>query len=770
MGVSSSKRQRQVTRLLEDLFEQSEPKKKRLAYIDKIWKLVDPNKTGYLDKKRALMLIKALVRYCRTRAIRVMLASPRAQNKWSWSRKGRTTSEFKHRRTFTSGTLKRHSEISHTRHWSEEGAELEDFADFRINDQSDASEYVDRFLRRLKKFDFETDGMITSVEFRVWMESSLDNPVAAVKEVLRLEKKQLSHNTSVSIESRSTKVVLQNYRRRRRNTFSTEFDGKSPTATPSGILKDEREFINEMGLFDLCPLSVNTPFGRGHAIDHEKGGKILIHYPWGARSGGCKAHFVRTGERKSHIGKRFTYQGLELAFTVNEPGKLMKAAEVREELTLHRELANGSVSPDVLEQLTENQLKYFLPVLLRTPDDVLCRILAKNTELLRRAYWIINSYPEQVHRNYINFVRERSPDIQKLNTVRFFRDHMKDAMECTRFDSLQIFCPLFPSRLVERIDVVKKFRSGHAPALLSVEFRGLPSLPVKVIFKPDECRADAACLTMFRVFNRCWEESSLSPMPYAFTFEVCPLGKKSGVIQFIPNAVELQGYSIDKIKDLNDLDLDEFIRSAAGSYVACYIMGCRDRHKSNFMIKDDKTFLQIDFKHCFDRQTRGVDAPHFSVRRGMRKALKERSKWRTFKELCKEAFRVLRRRSQIIIRMCLMLFEGLWFTPQEIELWLIKAFRLGEIEEQAVAFIPKSIKEGVTSFQRRLKSWTHKKSLQRQEKKIKKSSPSDSRSKSRLTSLGSSKSPKRKDFIPEEIESKEDKLEYGVNLVAPRLD
>jgi hypothetical protein len=338
------------------------------------------------------------------------------------------------------------------------------------------------------------------------------------------------------------------------------------------------------------------------------------------------------------------------------------STEVVQELNLYRDIANDTVDDGVIDSLSLEQIKAFLLVLVRRPlNRLLDRISKeKDIQLLRRLFWLTNANHENVHTYYSEYVMRESPRIQKLNTVKFFQ-HLKEAEEKMRFDNLHVFCPLFPSRVVQRVDVVKRFTSGHGPMLLSMEFKGLPSLPVNVVYKPDECRADAACMMVFRVFNRCWQaaKSTMKLCPYAYTFEVCPLEESSGIIEYIPGAVELQGWDCANILNLSRPDLMEFVRSAAGSYVACYIMGCRDRHKSNFMIKDKRTFLQIDFKHCFDRQTRGVDAPHFSVLRGMKKALKEREAWGLFKKLCQDAFKVLRRRTQLIIRICLQAFEVL---------------------------------------------------------------------------------------------------------------
>ncbi len=183
-------------------------------------------------------------------------------------------------------------------------------------------------------------------------------------------------------------------------------------------------------------------------------------------------------------------------------------------------------------------------------------------------------------------------------------------------------------------------------------------------------------------------------------------------MEFIGNSCELQVWDLDKILDLTPEDLLEFVRSAAGSYVACYIMGCRDRHKSNFLIKDGHTFLQIDFKHCFDWKT-VMDAPHFAIQRGMRRNFKQRGVWKLFKKLCVAAFRALRRLSQPLIRLALRAFTGLWYEPARMEAWMVKSFRLGETEEQACRAIPKLINAGIASLKKKIKSWTHKQSLAR---------------------------------------------------------
>eukprot|EP00466_Bigelowiella_natans_P011878 jgi/Bigna1/141468/aug1.62_g16176 len=69
MGSSHSTKSK-VSSLLEDLLDGTPRGRKRTEFIEKIWKLVDPKKSGVLDGPRALMLIKALAKHCKARAIK----------------------------------------------------------------------------------------------------------------------------------------------------------------------------------------------------------------------------------------------------------------------------------------------------------------------------------------------------------------------------------------------------------------------------------------------------------------------------------------------------------------------------------------------------------------------------------------------------------------------------------------------------------------------------------------------------------------------------
>lgn len=112
---------------------------------------------------------------------------------------------------------------------------------------------------------------------------------------------------------------------------------------------------------------------------------------------------------------------------------------------------------------------------------------------------------------------------------------------------------------------------------------------------------------MFQAFNAVWGCSGLPLKPRAFSYFVVPTGRNRGMIEFVDNSVPLTKFNWDGILQLPQDDFDELIATAAGGYVAAYnwilvcfytfryVLGVRDRHRDNMLIKDGKIFFQIDF-------------------------------------------------------------------------------------------------------------------------------------------------------------------------------
>lgn len=173
--------------------------------------------------------------------------------------------------------------------------------------------------------------------------------------------------------------------------------------------------------------------------------------------------------------------------------------ETDKDMRLIHRLCLETIDDRLVDSLSNKQVLRTLPLLLMRRHGAVLRLLQSDVDLTRRAFWTMNCVPGLVHSEYTRFVMSTAPTAILSRTLRFFQ---RDFELGETHSNLDIFCPLFPARTVSEVRIVKKFTSGHGPMLAEMRFNGLPSLPVDVIYKPDDCRADAACVSMFRFFNQ----------------------------------------------------------------------------------------------------------------------------------------------------------------------------------------------------------------------------------------------------------------------------
>jgi hypothetical protein len=138
------------------------------------------------------------------------------------------------------------------------------------------------------------------------------------------------------------------------------------------------------------------------------------------------------------------------------------------------------------------------------------------------------------------------------------------------------------------ISTLKKFASGHAPLLLLLNYQD--GSGDCMVYKNDDLRTDLMVCSMFRVFNALWRCNSNSGREIAasaLAFNVYPLSVSCGMMEFVSESTSLRDWGdiSDNIAKMTPVQLDEFIASAAGSFVSCYVLGIRDRHRDNIMVQ-----------------------------------------------------------------------------------------------------------------------------------------------------------------------------------------
>jgi len=263
---------------------------------------------------------------------------------------------------------------------------------------------------------------------------------------------------------------------------------------------------------------------------------------------------------------------------------------------------------------------------------------------------------------------------------------------------------------VTSIRLEKIYPSNVRPILLTLNPGKSES--IQCIFKRgDDLRQDFAVQTMFFVFNRLWKQSPLLYKPFIHQYKVLPMGPQMGIIEFVPNSTSSGKFDWNSISEsfstpLNAIDKLTFLKSMAGSYIACWILGIRDRHQDNMLIKEGKIFFHIDFGFIFN-DAPGFDAPIFSIPRAFRQNLSG-DEWNFFLKLCGDAFAVLHQNAGLIINTCTSIMNDLpTVTGAQVRKYLVRSMMVGLSEKSAKHKIRDLILEGTNSAQKEIKNLMH---------------------------------------------------------------
>ena len=113
----------------------------------------------------------------------------------------------------------------------------------------------------------------------------------------------------------------------------------------------------------------------------------------------------------------------------------------------------------------------------------------------------------------------------------------------------------------------------------------------------DDLRKDWAVIQMFNFMNGIWGRNSVlfqGILIQALTYKIIPMGPEYGIIELIPDCLTLKEYCEQKEK-LDKKAIATLRATCAGSFMAAYIMGIRDRHFDNVLVAKDGTCFHIDF-------------------------------------------------------------------------------------------------------------------------------------------------------------------------------
>lgn len=226
--------------------------------------------------------------------------------------------------------------------------------------------------------------------------------------------------------------------------------------------------------------------------------------------------------------------------------------------------------------------------------------------------------------------------------------------------------PLNAGKDVIGVRVEKVFDSGSKPLLLELSL----SAEEKewIIFKPDPVIKDCLALCVLSVFNDMWAEEN---KPYfAVLYNVLPQ-RNFGLIECLSGVESVQVWDEDEkwhsISELNQADRERFLHSAVGGFIAAHLLGVRDRHKDNMLIRNGQELVMIDFEYLFgmgflfDAPSIAISAPMVQWIRGLGDQY-----WCNFEAECCSAFLILRAKKSHVMTMVCQLFADTGVYTREV--------------------------------------------------------------------------------------------------------
>jgi len=284
--------------------------------------------------------------------------------------------------------------------------------------------------------------------------------------------------------------------------------------------------------------------------------------------------------------------------------------------------------------------------------------------------------------------------------------------------------------VIQSVGVQKVFDSFARPKIVALRRAGdgvklsaiaaaANSVSPKIMIKAgDNLMADVGVMMMFRCFNAIWSaDSSIrkkygdTGIPFAFTFEVTPTSASRGHLEGLTNLNSLAKFSWKAWADENRNNeevLNEMLRTAVGSYIGSYVLGVRDRHYDNVIVKNNRTMLHIDFSYLLGK-VMPADGPPISISPGMEGGFKAAGIWDRFVQVSVDAFKSLRQNSDVVIRIATLLFNKGGFTVGETKKFLESTSSLNTKRREGTALksVQKQIVDSSKHVGNHLKTFAH---------------------------------------------------------------
>eukprot|EP01127_Copromyxa_protea_P012209 TRINITY_DN3157_c0_g1_i3.p1 TRINITY_DN3157_c0_g1~~TRINITY_DN3157_c0_g1_i3.p1 ORF type:complete len:654 (+),score=84.54 TRINITY_DN3157_c0_g1_i3:466-2427(+) len=434
------------------------------------------------------------------------------------------------------------------------------------------------------------------------------------------------------------------------------------------------------------------------------------------------------GEKYPDLASRAkeTVSDVDLFYLPNQSHPLWKTEEIIPPPGINDVMAlahifAGFFTADMLRKFTYDQVFFYSSFLLKASKQrkdwmlVLQDILNGTPSLAQHIYFIhkVTGFAPNSPITVWRSAKTMELTTKWLNEVLVIGSGKTKLQAGKEWQGLHLIDPLGTiMEPVSSIKLEKIYNSNARPMLIRLNPGNTTDKTSLLIFKRgDDLRQDFAVQTMFFIFNRLWALSPMQDMPFIHQYKIVPMGSKMGVLEFVSGCVPSGQYNWKKLnsstpESLSASDKYTFILSMAGSYIGCWVLGIRDRHQDNMMIKDDKIFFHIDFGFILNEQP-GFDAPIFSIPREVKRSLST-NEWNFFLKVCGDAFAVLHQNFDIILKACLEIMNAFTdITGEQIRKYLTASLMVSLSEAAAKQKVRQLVQEGALSTQKEMKYFMH---------------------------------------------------------------
>ena len=184
-----------------------------------------------------------------------------------------------------------------------------------------------------------------------------------------------------------------------------------------------------------------------------------------------------------------------------------------------------------------------------------------------------------------------------------------------------------------------------------------------------------------------------------------------GCIEYISECKPLSEVLSYKSKfhanNLNNEYMNRLVASAAGAYISSYILGVRDRHHDNILVRSDGCLFHIDFGYALGEKLSGFDAAKFALTSDLQSLMGEKH-WKEFVRLSGKAFQIIRENWKIMFEYGKIALKINNLNWNDCKIFLKNRLIMDvENAEQVVSYIEEKIDKAPSKLQTKIKNAIH---------------------------------------------------------------